>query len=83
MEGQGGTSARRPGDLKSDKQGGGGSGPGSVGKGPSSVPPGVGTGEDDDLVARQLREAAEKETDPELREKLWKEYQDYKSSVKR
>lgn len=83
MEGQGGTSAQRPGDLKSDKQGGGGSGPGSVGKGPSSVPPGVGTGEDDDLVARQLREAAEKETDPELREKLWKEYQDYKSSVKR
>jgi hypothetical protein len=33
---------------------------------------------DDDIVARQLREAAEKETDPELRKKLWKEYYDYK-----
>jgi hypothetical protein len=33
---------------------------------------------DDDIVARQLREAAEKETDPELKEKLWKEYEDYK-----
>ena len=33
---------------------------------------------DDDIVARQLREAAERETDPELREKLWKEYEQYK-----
>jgi len=33
---------------------------------------------DDDIVARQLREAAEEETDPELRKKLWKEYEDYK-----
>jgi hypothetical protein len=35
-------------------------------------------GHDDDIVARQLREAAEKETDPELKAKLWKEYEDYK-----
>ncbi len=34
---------------------------------------------DDDVVARQLREAAESETDPELREKLWEEYRRYKS----
>ena len=34
--------------------------------------------EDDDIVARQIREAAEKETDPELKEKLWKEYEEYK-----
>ncbi len=34
---------------------------------------------DDDVVARQLREAAENETDPELREKLWEEYRRYKS----
>ncbi len=34
---------------------------------------------DDDVVARQLREAAENETDPELREKLWQEYKRYKS----
>lgn len=32
---------------------------------------------DDDIVARQLREAAEKETDPVLRERLWKEYEAY------
>ena len=37
-------------------------------------------GQDDDIVARQLRQAAEKETDPELKEKLWKEYEDYKNS---
>jgi hypothetical protein len=27
-----------------------------------------------------LREAAENETDPELKEKLWKEYEEYKKS---
>ncbi len=36
--------------------------------------------QDDDIVARQLREAAEKETDPVLKEKLWKEYEEYKKS---
>lgn len=35
-------------------------------------------GTDDDIVARQLREAAEKETDPVLKEKLWQEYRKYK-----
>ena len=38
-------------------------------------------GQDDDIVARQLREAAEKETDPVLKEKLWKEYHDYKKGL--
>jgi hypothetical protein len=42
------------------------------------VPPDVGSGDDDDIVARQLREAAINEDDPELREKLWQEYRDYK-----
>jgi hypothetical protein len=37
---------------------------------------------DDDIVARQLREAAEKETDPELKKKLWEEYRKYKQGVK-
>ncbi len=37
---------------------------------------------DDDIVARQLREAAEKETDPELKEKLWQEYRKYKEGRK-
>ena len=36
---------------------------------------------DDDIVARQLREAAEGETDPELRKKLWKEYEQYKKNI--
>ena len=33
--------------------------------------------EDEDIVARQLREAAENETDPELKAKLWEEYEEY------
>jgi hypothetical protein len=38
--------------------------------------------EDDDVVARQLREAAEQETDPEVKEKLWEEYRKYKKGTK-
>lgn len=37
-------------------------------------------GSDDDIVARQLREAAEQETDPVLKKKLWQEYEAYKRS---
>ena len=48
-----------------------------------SVPPDVGDGSDDDIVARQLREAAMKEEDPELREKLWDEYRAYKFGQKK
>ncbi|MCU7798758.1 MAG: hypothetical protein KZQ70_01105 [gamma proteobacterium symbiont of Lucinoma myriamae] len=36
---------------------------------------------DDDIVARQLKEAAEKETNPELKEKLWDEYYKYKQTI--
>jgi hypothetical protein len=43
------------------------------------VPEDVGNGNDDDIVARQLREAAMAEDDPELREKLWDEYRRYKN----
>lgn len=46
--------------------------------GTSSIPPDIPDGKDDDIVARQLREAAENEQDPELREKLWDEYRKYK-----
>ena len=35
----------------------------------------------DDIVAVQLREAAEKEQDPLLREKLWVEYRKYKAGL--
>jgi len=44
----------------------------------SEQPEDVGDGSDDDVVARQLREAAQKETDPELKAKLWEEYRRYK-----
>jgi len=51
----------------------------------SSPPPGetfpppedIPSGRDDDVVARQLREAAMREPDPELREALWDEYRKY------
>ncbi len=35
-------------------------------------------GNDDDVIARQLREAAKVETDPQVKEKLWAEYRKYK-----
>jgi hypothetical protein len=44
------------------------------------VPPDIPDGSDDDVIARQLREAAMNEEDPELREKLWDEYRNYKAS---
>ena len=45
----------------------------------SSPPPAdIPSGDDDDVVARQLREAAQKERDPVLRDKLWDEYRKYK-----
>lgn len=52
---------------------------GSPGKKSHSVTPtDIPSGDDDDVVARQLREAAQKEPDPVLREKLWEEYRKYK-----
>ena len=54
---------------------------GAATEGDPRVPPDVGDGSDDDVVARQLREAAMKEEDPELREKLWDEYREYKKST--
>jgi hypothetical protein len=44
----------------------------------SDQPEDIPDGSDDDVVARQLREAAEKENDPELKAKLWEEYRRYK-----
>jgi hypothetical protein len=41
---------------------------------PADIP----NGTDDDVVARQLREAAMREPDPAVREKLWDEYRKYK-----
>lgn len=56
-----------------------GSGGGSNAEPPPRFPPpdDIPSGRDDDVVARQLREAAMSEPDPELREKLWDEYRRY------
>jgi hypothetical protein len=56
-------------------------GGGAGGTDASPVPADVGDGKSDDVVARQLREAAMKEKDPGVREKLWQEYRDYKKGT--
>jgi hypothetical protein len=56
-------------------------GPAGPGSDSTSVPADVGDGKDDDVVARQLREAALKEKDPAIREKLWDEYREYKKGT--
>ncbi len=45
----------------------------------ANIPPDIADGSDDDVVARQIREAAMREKDPALREKLWDEYRKYKN----
>jgi hypothetical protein len=52
-------------------------GPGSDEEGAYPIPDDIPGGRDDDVVARQIREAAMNEPDPELREKLWDEYRRY------
>ena len=42
------------------------------------APDDIPSGNNDDIVARQLREAAMREADPEVREALWNEYRKYK-----
>jgi len=44
------------------------------------IPDDVGDGRNDDIVLRQIREAALNERDPVLREKLWDEYRRIKGS---
>ena len=43
------------------------------------MPTDIPDAKDDDVVARQLREAAMAETDPDLRQALWDDYRRYKS----
>lgn len=72
----GGGGIRSDGRESSGARGAPGSGEGGASGGvPSDIP----DGGDDDIVARQLREAAMQEEDPELRERLWEEYRRYKS----
>ena len=44
----------------------------------AAVPEDIGDGQGDDIVLRQIREAAMKERNPVLREKLWDEYRKIK-----
>ncbi|MBU0789498.1 MAG: hypothetical protein KKC55_03275, partial [Gammaproteobacteria bacterium] len=67
-------------DASEPGEGDGRQGPSSPGNRAGPTPPDVGDGRDDDIVARQLREAAQRETDPELRARLWDEYRAYKRS---
>ncbi|MDP1932901.1 MAG: hypothetical protein Q8L60_15725 [Gammaproteobacteria bacterium] len=70
--------AARPVGGTSGPQGAAGAGGGSSSQGQTFPPPeDIPSGRDDDIVARQLREAAMSEPDPELRERLWDEYRRY------
>lgn len=69
----------------SDTPAAGAPGAGGAGKGNPqevaslpSTPDDLPSAQDDDIVAKQLREAAVAESDPELRDKLWDEYRRYK-----
>jgi hypothetical protein len=76
--GTGGDPAKTPGSGKPGETAGAPQEAGGWGSGGSGAPPSAySSSADDDIVARQLREAAEKETDPELKAKLWKEYEEY------
>ena len=69
-----GTGTADGGESDPAEQGGVG-GDGAGGRGASGgIPADIPDGQDDDIVARQIREAAMKETDPELRAALWEEY---------
>jgi hypothetical protein len=80
----GGATGRVTGDG-GDRQGDGdrsGLGPaggqGASASGPDDLPDPSG----DDVVARQLREAAEAERDPELKARLWDEYRRYRKGIR-
>ncbi|HTV52905.1 MAG TPA: hypothetical protein VME21_17060 [Steroidobacteraceae bacterium] len=63
-----------PQQLEDGTNSGGGSGNGKAAR---LIP----SGRDDDIIARRLRRAAQEETDPVLREKLWKEYLSYRQNA--
>jgi hypothetical protein len=69
--------AERPGDLKSDKSAGANN---TVATGNGAMAAETPDGSDDDIIARRLRTAAEQETDPELKDRLWQEYVEYKKN---
>ena len=50
----------------------------SAAVGNGKIPEDIPSADNDDAIAAQIRKAAELETDPEIREKLWDEYRKYK-----
>ena len=60
--------------LASSGGGAGNGGPGGASGAASPLPDDIGDGQGDNIVERQIREAAMRESDPVLREKLWGEY---------
>lgn len=82
---RGGGTPQQGGEASGGDASGGDSGPARTSAGTGGTGKSVverADGSDDDIVARRLRRAAEQETDPELKERLWKEYDDYKKSVR-
>jgi hypothetical protein len=71
--------AASPGGAPTGPQGipGAGGGPSAQNEETFPPPEDIPSGRDDDIVARQLREAALREPDPVLREALWDEYRRY------
>ena len=82
--GQGNSEYGAGGGVASSSAGGGiggaSAGGGQMPKNTAKYPPpgDIPSGDGDDVVARQLREAAMREPDPAVREKLWDEYRKYK-----
>jgi hypothetical protein len=84
-QGRSGSKDKGTGSSKTDRSGGGRDvatapeGTPTLEQGDASrVPADVGDGRNDDVVARQIREAAMAEDDPRIRERLWEEYRRYK-----
>lgn len=82
-EGEGEYGRQIPGSGGGYSTGGGMGGISTGGSMPSNTakfppPEDIPNGNNDDVVARQLREAAMRETDPAVRERLWTEYRKYK-----
>jgi hypothetical protein len=67
----GGASAESSGGARG---GAGNGGPGGASGAATPLPDDIGDGRGDNIVERQIREAAMRESDPVLREKLWDEY---------
>jgi len=76
-----GTDPAGNGQGGNNSSGNGGSNAPQANSGPgNSIPDDIPNGSDDDVVARQIREAAMQEKDPKLRAKLWEEYRKYKKN---